>query len=83
LLLARTLSLYEPNATRRRLNGAKTLDLWTRQGCKGQNTINYRPQGLAEEIPETQRIVLAKRTKIRVRYANCLGWDLCVEVESF
>jgi hypothetical protein len=44
-----TPNAYEPNATRTRLNGAKTLDLWTKQGCKGQNTINYRPQGLAEE----------------------------------
>jgi hypothetical protein len=30
----RTLSLYEPNATRTRLNGAKTLKIRLKQGSK-------------------------------------------------
>jgi hypothetical protein len=60
-----TSSLSEPSATRTRLNGAKTLDLWTKQGCKGLNTINYRRQGLDWKICKTHKIVLAKRLKDR------------------
>jgi hypothetical protein len=65
LLLTCTLSLYEPNATRTGLNGAKTLDLWTKQGCRDLDEINYRLQGLAEQICKTHKTVLAKRLKDR------------------
>jgi hypothetical protein len=44
--------------------------------------INYRFGGLAEKILETHQIVLAKRSKDRVRSTKWLGWDLCVEVGS-
>jgi hypothetical protein len=65
LLLTCTLSLYEPNATRMRLNGAKTLDLWTRQGWKDLIAINYRSGGLADEFCKTLSIVLAKGVEYR------------------
>jgi hypothetical protein len=32
------------------------------------DVINYRSQGVAEEISETQQIVLVNRSKIRVRF---------------
>jgi hypothetical protein len=44
-----TLSLYEPNATRTRLNGDKTLDLWTKQGSKTdelEKTVVWTPRML-------------------------------------
>jgi hypothetical protein len=41
--------------------------------------INYRQQGLAEKICKTHQIVLAKRSKDRVRSTKWLGWDLCVK----
>jgi hypothetical protein len=44
--------------------------------------INRRFQGVAEEICKTHRIVLAKRTKDRVRSIKGRGWALCVKVES-
>jgi hypothetical protein len=65
LLLTHTLSLYEPNATRTRLNGAKTLDLWTKQGCRDLDEINYRSGGLADNVCKTPSIVLAKRIEYR------------------
>jgi hypothetical protein len=34
---------------------------------------NCRSQGLAEKICKTHRIVLAKRSKIRVRFENVSG----------
>jgi hypothetical protein len=49
LVLTRTLSLYKPNATRTRLNGAKTLDLWTKQGSKTdglEKTVAWTPRML-------------------------------------
>jgi hypothetical protein len=36
--------------------------------------INYKSQGLAENIPETHQIVLANRSKIRVRSGRGSGW---------
>jgi hypothetical protein len=36
--------------------------------------INYRFQGVAEKIPETQETVLVKLVKLRVRSIKCLGW---------
>jgi hypothetical protein len=53
-----------------------------KQDEKDLFAINYRFQGVAEEICKTQRIVLAKRTKDRVRSIKgsggimCEGWDL-------
>jgi hypothetical protein len=44
--------------------------------------INYRSQGVAEEISETQQTVFAKRIKDRVRSIKGRGWALCVKVES-
>jgi hypothetical protein len=43
---------------------------------------NYRSQGIAEEISETQQTVLAKRIKDIVRSIKGCGWALCVKVES-
>jgi hypothetical protein len=43
------LSLYEPNATRTRLNGAKTLDLWTKEDSKTdrlEKTVTWTPRML-------------------------------------
>jgi hypothetical protein len=44
--------------------------------------INYRSQGVAEVISETQQTVFAKRIKDRVRSIKGRGWALCVKVES-
>jgi hypothetical protein len=41
--------------------------------------INHRFQGVAEEICKTHGIVLAKRTKDRVRSIKRLRWALCVK----
>jgi hypothetical protein len=41
--------------------------------------INHRSQGVAEEICKTHGIVLAKRTKDRVRSIKRLRWALCVK----
>jgi hypothetical protein len=38
--------------------------------------INYRSQGVAEKIPETQSTVLVNRFKIRVRSEKEFGMDL-------
>jgi hypothetical protein len=38
--------------------------------------INYRFQGVAEKIPETQGTVLVKRIKLEVRSVKVLGMDL-------
>jgi hypothetical protein len=37
------------------------------------DVINYRSQGVAEEISETQQIVLVNRSKIRVRFEKVSG----------
>jgi hypothetical protein len=42
--------------------------------------INYRSQGVAEENCKIQRIVLANRSKIRVKSIKGRGWALCVKV---
>jgi hypothetical protein len=48
-------------------NGAKTKNLWRKQDGKDLFVINYRFGGLAEKILETHQIVLANRSKARVR----------------
>jgi hypothetical protein len=42
--------------------------------------INYRPQGVVEEISETQQTVLVKRIKLGVRSTKALGLDLVVKI---
>jgi hypothetical protein len=74
--------LYDPNATWNGKNGAKTRDLWTKQGCKGLNTINYRPQGLVRKFHKTLQIVLVKQPKNRGYQEKEREWDLCWKVES-
>jgi hypothetical protein len=44
-----------------------------KQDGKDLFAINYRFQGVAKGIYKTQRIVLAKRTKNRVRSIKLLG----------
>jgi hypothetical protein len=38
--------------------------------------INYRFGGLVEKVLETHQIVLANRSKARVRFEKVLGMDL-------
>jgi hypothetical protein len=42
--------------------------------------INYRSQGVAEEISETQQTVLVKLVKLRIRSTKALGLDLFVKI---
>jgi hypothetical protein len=41
---------------------------------------NYRSQGVAEEISETQQIVLVKLVKFGVRSIKALRFDLFVKI---
>jgi hypothetical protein len=49
----RGLHYYEPNATWMDEIGAKTEILWAKQDYRDLVAINYRFQGVAENIPET------------------------------
>jgi hypothetical protein len=44
---------------------------------------NYRSQGLAEKIFKTHQIVLANRSKDRVRSEKGFGMDLFVKIYTF
>jgi hypothetical protein len=74
--LMRALHYCEPNATWTDKNGAKTKKLRAKQDWKDLVMINRRFQGVAEEIFETQQIVLANRSKIRVRFIKGVGLGL-------
>jgi hypothetical protein len=56
--------------------GAKTKKLRAKQDYRDLVVINYRFQGVAEKIPETQETVLVRLTKLKVRSVKVLGMDL-------
>jgi hypothetical protein len=62
--------------TKNAKNGAKTWKIWGKQDWKDLYAIIYRFQGLAREICKTHQIVLANRSKDRVRSEKGFGMDL-------
>jgi hypothetical protein len=54
--------------------GAKTKKLGAKQYEKDLFAINYRSQGVAEKIPETQGTVLAKDKRSGLDLQKVAGW---------